>query len=862
MAPGGTAFAAPPPTAWASAFAGVANVREGGRPPAVLHAWTRGRAYRGVRGPLPAAGQWVASSPSSASTGALGDADGTGRVVADSDVAAANGGAPADGTGNGVVANNGASMTDVAAAQAANGVASKAAPTNGAPTNGESKAEAAEAGISPSVGALNYILISTALGGNHSANLDRSNADTEQPRSATEKALLELVAPLPSPPRLRVMLVGKPVSGKGTQAMLISRKYGLPHISLGDMLRAEMSAGTDLGKEVDAKVREGELLPDDLVLSILKRRLAQDDCVRHGYILDGFPRSASQSEAMAREDVKVDIILLLDRSDEDALFWSRGRATDPKTGIIYHNVLNPPPSEEIAARLIRRSDDDMSVAAKRMKAFSTSFDEVYGRWSDVLVRVDTSNCRTIMSVFEDVSKALDSLCPDNEATNWHAFGSGREPASSPAKQAVIEAKEAHLEEFIQNRIQKASQLVLPAGSMLNAVKQCCGYRLLEAQAQDPGKYLPFIVDDQRLGHVGRAFATELMEANVNLNVFAVELESCGLDGWTQMPGSVRASPELLSLPVPERTERVGKLMKRLHQRGLIQGWRNELHPISRFFKTETVFEMERACLPYFGLRGYGVHVNGYVRKNGQLFVWVATRSHAKATYAGLFDQMVAGGLPSGVSLIENVAKEAVEEAGVELGDLDSLTSVGSLSYRYVECARRWGLDEGRTESIRDEVEWAGGRGRGQNDCHGGGMLAVAKLGWEHVMLLSSTQLRTDAGELTDVNICFVPPRDFWDGAFSHRVLFFVLSLMQLRDKKRTERQIAVHLRRGAFTIVCASKPGRGSGGIQPGACVDRPGVHRLQLEGVEAQFGCGDDRVCGAPRGHQPHIGARLLAAV
>lgn len=671
--------------------------------------WCGGRGGRAAWRGLPTAGQLVASSPTSASTGGAhhGDADGGGRVVADADVAA-DGGTSVDGassngvaaTGNGVAANsngtassngvaasNGASASGVAA-KSANGVASKvvAAATNGGATNGEAKAaaaaEAAEAGIAPSVGALNYILISTALGGSHNAVSDRSSADMEQPRTETEKALLELVAPLPSPPRLRLMLVGKPVSGKGTQAMLISRKYGLPHISLGDMLRAEMSAGTDLGKEVDAKVREGELLPDDLVLSILKRRLAQDDCVRHGYILDGFPRSASQSEAMAREGVEVDIILLLDRSDEDALFWSRGRATDPKTGIIYHNVLNPPPNEEVAARLIRRSDDDMSVAAKRMKAFSASFDDVYGRWSDVLTRVDTSNSRTIMSVFEDVCTALDRLCPEPEATNWHAFGSGREPAPSPVSQAVIEAKEARLEEFIQNRIQKASQLVLPPGSMLSAVKQCCGYRLLEAQAQDPGKYLPFIVDGQRLGHVGRAFATELMEANVDLNVFAVQLESCGLDGWTQLPGSVRASPELLSLPVPERTERVGKLMKRLHQRGLVQGWRSELHPISRFFMTETVFEMERACLPYFGLRGYGIHVNGYVRKDGQLFVWVATRSRAKATYAGLFDQMVAGGLPSGVSLIENVAKEAVEEAGVELRDLDSLTSVGSLSYRY------------------------------------------------------------------------------------------------------------------------------------------------------------------------------------
>ncbi|OSX68594.1 hypothetical protein BU14_2525s0001 [Porphyra umbilicalis] len=173
-----------------------------------------------------------------------------------------------------------------------------------------------------------------------------------------------------------------------------------------------------------------------------------------------------------------------------------------------------------------------------------------------------------------------------------------------------------------------------------------------------------------------------MQDNADLGVFAVQLESCALDGWTQLPGSVTASPELLAMDVPERTDRVGQLMARLHARGLVQGWRDELHPISQFFQTETLFEMERACLPYFGLRGYGIHVNGYVRRDGQLFVWVATRSHNKATYAGLFDQMVAGGLPSGVSLIENVAKEAVEEAGVDLADLDNLTSVGSLSYRY------------------------------------------------------------------------------------------------------------------------------------------------------------------------------------
>eukprot|EP00168_Porphyra_purpurea_P020593 TRINITY_DN872_c0_g1_i5.p4 TRINITY_DN872_c0_g1~~TRINITY_DN872_c0_g1_i5.p4 ORF type:complete len:144 (+),score=35.97 TRINITY_DN872_c0_g1_i5:816-1247(+) len=105
-----------------------------------------------------------------------------------------------------------------------------------------------------------------------------------------------------------------------------------------------------------------------------------------------------------------------------------------------------------------------------MKDFSDTFDEVYGRWSDVLVRIDTSNCRTIMRAFEDVCQALDAFCPEGEQINWHAFGSGREPAPSVVSQALIEAKEAQLEEFIVERTKTAGRLVLPRGAMLSAVK--------------------------------------------------------------------------------------------------------------------------------------------------------------------------------------------------------------------------------------------------------------------------------------------------------------------------------------------------------------------------------------------------------
>jgi len=757
--------------------------------------------------------------------GTVGDGETAGSGVARTSSAAghgdaSNGVASNGAVGNGVASNGAARSESTSSGAASNGAVSNGAVSNGAVSNGavsNGAASGEKAGVTkgapdvsadgsdvaPHVGRLNYILISTALGGSHSDKSDRSSALTKQPRTETEKALLELVAPLPSPPRLRIMLVGKPVSGKGTQAALISRKYGLPHISLGDMLRAEMTSGTELGKKVDAKVRGGELLPDDLVMSILKRRLAQDDCMRSGYILDGFPRTASQAEAMEQEGVTVDVILLLDRSDEDALFWSRGRASDPKTGIIYHTVLNPPPDEAVAGRLIRRSDDDLSVAARRMKDFSNSFDGVYGRWSDVLVRIDTSNCRTIMSAFEDVCEALDAMCPEGEQTNWHAFGSGREPAPSATSQAVIEAKEAQLEEFIVERTKTAGRLVLPRGAMLSAVKQCCGYRLLEAQTEDPGKYLPFIVDGQRLGFVGRVFATHLMQDNADLGVFAVQLESCALDGWTQLPGSVVASPELLAMDVPERTDRIGQLMERLHARGLVQGWRDELHPISQFFQTETLFEMERACLPYFGLRGYGIHVNGYVRRDGQLFVWVATRSRNKATYAGLFDQMVAGGLPSGVSLIENVAKEAVEEAGVDLADLDNLTSVGSLSYRYVGCFRvGWGVAGRRRQagSWRRQSEGAWGTLAGWPVKPRAGWFFAGLALWCCPYLLVRWFLLDPL--LVRLHRCAA--------ACVHGLC---CSPQQVRDKKGAQRQVPLPLRPRAPPVVYAHQPRRGGGGV-------------------------------------------------
>uniref|UniRef100_A0A0C3SJ09 Adenylate kinase n=1 Tax=Guillardia theta (strain CCMP2712) TaxID=905079 RepID=A0A0C3SJ09_GUITC len=121
-----------------------------------------------------------------------------------------------------------------------------------------------------------------------------------------------------------ILLAGKPCSGKGTQAPLISRKYRCVHISTGDLLRAEMKVGSELGARAFEYVKEGKLLPDDLVISIVKKRIEQDDCIYHGWILDGFPRTVEQAKMLIEEKIIPDHVIILDRPDEVVREWCSG----------------------------------------------------------------------------------------------------------------------------------------------------------------------------------------------------------------------------------------------------------------------------------------------------------------------------------------------------------------------------------------------------------------------------------------------------------------------------------------------------------------------------------------------------------
>src|SRR5690606_30047433 len=143
---------------------------------------------------------------------------------------------------------------------------------------------------------------------------------------------------------MRMILIGPPGAGKGTQASRLTQMYRIPHISSGDMLRAAVSEGTELGKRADDYMKRGELVPDDLVIAMVIERIGKDDS-KNGFMLDGFPRTRPQAEAldraMAEAGATLDAVVLIKVPDELILERITGRRTDPETGTIYHMKFQP-----------------------------------------------------------------------------------------------------------------------------------------------------------------------------------------------------------------------------------------------------------------------------------------------------------------------------------------------------------------------------------------------------------------------------------------------------------------------------------------------------------------------------------------
>ena len=186
---------------------------------------------------------------------------------------------------------------------------------------------------------------------------------------------------------MRMILLGPPAAGKGTQATYLTKHFGIPQISTGDMLRAAVKAGTPIGLAAKKVMDSGALVSDDIIIGLVKERLKQPDCAK-GYLFDGFPRTIPQAEAMRDAGVAIDFVLEIDVPPEDIIIRMSGRRAHLASGRTYHVKFNPPKVEgkdDVTGEpLVQRDDDREEIVRKRIEVYQAQtrpLIEFYGRWA-------------------------------------------------------------------------------------------------------------------------------------------------------------------------------------------------------------------------------------------------------------------------------------------------------------------------------------------------------------------------------------------------------------------------------------------------------------------------------------------------
>lgn len=208
---------------------------------------------------------------------------------------------------------------------------------------------------------------------------------------------------------MRIILLGSPGSGKGTQAQFITEKFAIPQISTGDMLRAAVREGTPLGVEAKKVMDAGGLVSDDIILGLIKERIAQDDC-KNGYLLDGFPRTIAQAEGLANMGVELDYVIEIAVDDEEIIKRMSGRRVHMASGRTYHVVFNPPKQEGLddvtGEPLIQRDDDKEETVRKRLSVYHEQTKPLVGFYSATGQNAKFASIAGVGSVSDITSKLL------------------------------------------------------------------------------------------------------------------------------------------------------------------------------------------------------------------------------------------------------------------------------------------------------------------------------------------------------------------------------------------------------------------------------------------------------------------------
>ena len=216
---------------------------------------------------------------------------------------------------------------------------------------------------------------------------------------------------------MRLILLGAPGAGKGTQAQYICERYDIPQISTGDMLRAAVKAGTPLGIEAKKVMDAGGLVSDEIILGLIKERLQQPDCAK-GFLFDGFPRTIPQAEALKDQGVKLDFVVEVDVPDEEIIKRMSGRRVHPGSGRTYHVVFNPPRIEGkddlTDEPLIQRDDDKEETVRKRLDVYHSQTKPLvafYSKWAesgdaDAPQYVKVAGVGSVTEIRDEIFKAL------------------------------------------------------------------------------------------------------------------------------------------------------------------------------------------------------------------------------------------------------------------------------------------------------------------------------------------------------------------------------------------------------------------------------------------------------------------------
>ena len=214
---------------------------------------------------------------------------------------------------------------------------------------------------------------------------------------------------------MNIVLLGPPGSGKGTQAKMIAEKYGVVHISTGDILRENVRGGTDLGKEAKTYMDAGKLVPDELLINIIKDRLAKPD-VAGGYMLDGYPRTTPQAEAMDKIlpelGQKIDVVVNINVPDDELVKRLGGRRMC-QCGVSYHLKFNPPKKEGICdvcgGELYHRGDDKEEAILNRLEVYKAQTQPLIDYYNTAGIIASINGAGEIAEIFDEIAVSLDKL---------------------------------------------------------------------------------------------------------------------------------------------------------------------------------------------------------------------------------------------------------------------------------------------------------------------------------------------------------------------------------------------------------------------------------------------------------------------